>query len=338
MTISYGTGMVPANGALMAEMNAVTRRAIIPKMVVQIYSSVPMLSILMRNAHRAKGGLSQVSVGVQGSQYVNAAWSGYSGGFTQPTVQAAAQQAAWNLSLMTIPIPLLGMESLMQSSETVIPLVKLRMADAKTVGVQFLSNALFGSNASNPLAMNGLLDVYDDGTTVAQYGGITRSGTGSFWKSNVYSTSINPTRATMVSRIMQLTKLAGGESPDFIIMSMGDWTTLLTDYMQAEQFHTTPNTRYGNDDAINAGFRALMLGNTPILADPFCQNGTAYLINSRYLALYMSEFAAWAWSGFYSLIPNNQVASTGVVITAPALVSTKPVSGMRLSNVAGAAF
>jgi hypothetical protein len=108
--------------------------------------------------------------------------------------------------------------------------------------------------------------------------------------------------------------------------------------MTAEQFHTTPGSRYGNDDAINAGFRCLMLGNTPILADPFCPTGKAFLINTRYLGLYISEDANFAWSGFHSLIPNNQLASVGVVVVGMSLVCTKPVSGMQLSNVAGAAF
>jgi hypothetical protein len=96
--------------------------------------------------------------------------------------------------------------------------------------------------------------------------------------------------------------------------------------------------KYGNDNAVNAGFRAVMLGNTPVLADPFCQMGTAYLINSRYLALYISEDANFAWSGFYSMIPNMQMASVGVLIIGLSLVCTKPVSGMQLSNVTGGAF
>jgi hypothetical protein len=142
----------------------------------------------------------------------------------------------------------------------------------------------------------------------------------------------------MITQIMHLTSLAGGEAPDFVLMSLSDWTTLMQDYMTAEQFQTNPVSRYGNDDAVNAGFRAVMLGNTPILADPFCPKGQAFIINSRYLALYISEDANWAWSGFYSMIPNMQMASVGVLIVAMALACTKPVSGMQLSNVTGGAF
>lgn len=335
--VQYGTGIVPASGAITTELNAITRRAFVPKLVVQIYSAAPFLSMMMRNAQRARGGLSQVTVPVQGASYVAFNWAGYSGAFPQPTVQAATQAAAWNLSLGTVPIPLLGMESLIQATEAVIPLVKARMADAKTVSVQAISSALYSSAASNALQINGLLDAYDDGTNVSTYGGLSRTSA-PFWKSNLYSTSITPTRATMITRIMALTQAAGGESPDFILMSLSDWTTLLTDFMSVEQFNTNPTMRYGNDDAVNAGFRALMLGNVPILADPFCPKGKAFLINSKYLALYISEDANFAFSGFQSLIANNQIASVGVVISLMALACTKPVSGMQLSNVAGGSF
>lgn len=333
----FGSGIVPNAGNIATELQAVTRRAFIPKLVVQIYQAAPFLSMAMRNAQRARGGLSQISVPIQGAQYVNYSWAGYDGSFPQPTVQAATQQAAWNLALGVVPIPLLGMESIIQSTEAIIPLVKARMADAKTVAVQSISTALYGTNNAAPLQMNGLLDAYDTGTNAPTYGGIPRSSN-VFWKGNVYSTGITPSRSTMVTRIMNLTQLAGGESPDVILMSLSDWTTLLQDFMTAEQFNTNPTMKYGNDDAVNAGFRALMLGNTPILADPFCPKGTAFLVNSKYLALYISEDANFAFSGFQSLIPNNQIASTGVLISLMALSCTKPVSGMQLSNVTGGAF
>lgn len=333
----YGTGFVPAAGSITNELNAVTRRAFIPKLVVQLYSSAPLLNVAMRNAQRAKGGLSQITVPVQGNPFVAFNWAGYAGTFPQPSVTPAVNQAQWNLSVGTVPISLLGMESLMQTTETIIPLVKARMADAKTVAVQALSTAFFGSNATDQTAMNGLLDAYDDGTTVATYGGINRT-TSTYWKSTKITTSVTPTRISMIKLIMQITKAAGGEAPDMIVMSMGDWTTLMTDFMSLEQFQTRPTSRYGKDDAVNAGFRCIMLGDTPIMADPFCPTGKAFIINTKYLGLYVSEDANFAWSGYHSLIPNNQLANVGVVVVAMSLVNTKPISGAQLATVAGAAF
>ena len=81
-----------------------------------------------------------------------------------------------------------------------------------------------------------------------------------------------------------------------------------------------------------------MLGDTPIFADPFCPTGTSYIINSRYLALYMSEDAPFAFSGFYSAIPNLQIANIGVVIVAFDVVCTKPISGMHITGITGGSF
>lgn len=332
-----GTGMVPAAGGVYDELAAVTRRAFVPKLVVQIYKAAPFLSLCMRNAQRARGGLSQITLPVQGGSYVGFNWTDYSGAFPQPQVQGATQSAQWNLSVGAVPIPLLGMEALIQSTETVIPIVRARMTDAKTVSVQAIASALMGSSANNPLAINGLKDCYDDGTSVPVYGGVSRAASG-FWKSLKIGGAITPSRATMIAQIMQATQNAGGEAPDIVLMSLSDWTTLANDFLGNERFNSSPGSRYENNDAVNAGFRALMLGNTPILADPFCPKGTAYMINTKYLGLYISEDANFAFSGFQSLIANNQIASVGVVISAMALVCSKPSSGAQLSNVQGGAF
>lgn len=334
-----GVGIVPS-GAIGNELVALTRRAFVPRLVVQIYKSTPLLSLLLRNAQRARGGVSQVTVPVQGASFVNFSWSDYSGVFPQPPVQTAAQNAEFNLKLGVVPIPFLGMEALVQSSEVVIPILKARMADAKTVAVQSLSAALFTNNSTVPgqTQIDSLLQAYDDSTNVVTYGGINRS-TNAFWKSTL-QTAVGAisTRVGFIKKIVQVTALSGGESPDFAVLSPGDWTTLMTDFMSSETFFTNPNSRYREDDIVNAGFRGLMLADTPIFLDPFCPTGTAYLINSRYLALYLSEDAPFAFSGFYSSIPNLQIANIGVVIVALNLICTKPISGMRMTGITGAAF
>ena len=334
-----GVGIVPG-GAIGSELVAVTRRAFIPRLVVQIYKATPMLSLLMRNAQRAKGGVSQVTVPVQGGSFVNFSWSDYSGVFPQPSVQTAAQNAEFNLKLGVVPIPFMGMEALIQSSEVVVPLLKARMADAKTVAVQAISSSLFTNNSgvAGQTQVDSLLQAYDDGTNVATYGGITRSSN-TFWKSNLKtSAGAILTRAAFIPYIVQTTALAGGEAPDFVFTSPGDWSKLMTDFMTSESFRTMPGTKYGTDDVINAGFRGVSLGGTPIFMDPFCPTGTAYIVNSRYLAMYMSEDAPFAFSGFYSAVPNLQIANIGVVIVAFDVVCSKPVSGMRITGITGASF
>jgi hypothetical protein len=332
-------GILPG-GAIGNELVAVTRRAFIPRLVVQLYKSTPMLSLLLRHAQRAKGGASQITVPVQGGQFVNFSWSDYSGAFPQPAVQTAAQNAEFNLKLGVVPIPFLGMESIIQSTEAVIPLLKARMADAKTVALQGISTALYTNNSAvaGQTQVDGLPQAYDDGTNVGTYGGINRT-TNTFWKSTLKTGAGGIlSRSAMIPFLVQLTALAGGESPDFVVMSPSDWSKLMTDFISGEQYNTTPRSRYGADDIVNSGYRGLMLGDTPIFMDPFLAKGTAFLFNSRYLALYMSEDAPFAFSGFYSSIPNLQIANVGVVIVVFNVVCTKPISGMQIQGITGGSF
>jgi len=355
----FGVGIVPS-GAIGTELASITRRAFIPKLVVQLYKSTPMLSLLLRNAKRARGGVSQVTIPVQGSSYVGFSWSDYLGSFPQPQVLPGTQNAEFNLKLGVVPIPFLGMEGLIQSSEVVIPLLKARMADAKTVAVQTISTSLLASTNNAALAgqtqIDNLFEVTDDGTNVPTYGGITRSGN-AFWNGQLVTLGTAGAILTRTSFIRWLVQASvgatvagggnptygvsnggGGEACDFVVMAPGDWTQLMTDFMSLEQFQTSPGTRYGNDDPVNAGFRGLMLGNTPIFFDPFCPKGTAYVLNSRYLALYMSEDAPFAFSGFYSAIPNLQIANIGVLIVVFNVICSKPAAQMRLAGITGGAF
>ena len=53
-----GGGILPASGSnQFTELTYVTRRAFIPKMVVQIYNSTPLMAALIANSQTASGGV-----------------------------------------------------------------------------------------------------------------------------------------------------------------------------------------------------------------------------------------------------------------------------------------
>jgi hypothetical protein len=332
--------MVPG-GAVGSELVAATRRAVVPALFVQIYKATPLLNLLFGTAQKAKGGMSQVTVPVQGSSFVNFAWTDYSGGFPQPAIQPGMQNAEFNLCVGVVPISFVGMEALIQSSEAIVPLMKARMADAKTVAVQAISTALFTNNSLLPNAsqvINGLPQAYDDSTNVNVYGGITRTAS-TFWKSTlIQSAGAVLTRSAQLAYLVQCTALNGGEAPDFVVQSPSDWTALMQDFLAGESFQKRPGSQFGKEEAANAGFRGLMLGDTPYFMDPFCPKGTQFIINTKYFAAYVSEDAPFAFSGFFSSIPNLQIANVGVVIIAMQTVCAKPISGMQVTGMTGGAF
>jgi hypothetical protein len=324
-----GGGILPASGSTQfTELTYVTRRAFIPKLVVQLYNSTPLMAALIANSQSASGGVSSVTVPVQGSQFVNAQWSDYSGSFAQPSVQQGAYNAEFNLKLMIAPVPFLGMEGAVQQDAAVIPLIEARMNDATNVMMDAMATALY-TNTSNTQQFTGLPAAVSDSGT---YGNIDRS-TYTWWKSKQYAAgSVNPTRQNILQYISGTVK-NGAEVPSFGVCGFGTWTLLAQDYVGQEQYVLTPGSGFDGDaNGPQSGFRALMVAGVPIYPDPYCPEGTVYFLNSNYLSLYIHEQGSFVFTGFESTLPNWQIGYVGAVLMIAELVNTKPKSMTKVTG------
>ena len=327
-----GGGILPASGSSQFnELTYVTRRAFIPKLVVQIYNSTPLMAALIANSQTASGGVSSVTVPVQGSQFVNAQWSDYSGSFAQPSVQQGAYQAEFNLKLLVSPVPFLGMEGAVQQDYAIIPLIEARMNDATNVMMEAMATSLY-TNTTDAQQFIGLPAAIDDGTGTATYGNIDRS-TQTWWKSKQYAAgSVNPTRQNVLQYISGTVK-NGAEVPTFGVCGFGTWTLLAQDYVGQENYMITPGGGFDGDaNGPQAAFRALMVAGVPIYPDPFCPEGTLYFLNSNYLSLYIHEQASFAFTGFESTLPNFQIGYVGAVLMIAELVNTKPKAMTKITG------
>lgn len=314
--------------------------------VVLIYRQNPLLALLLRNAIRASGGVSPYTQPVQTGQYVTSSWIGPAGQFNLPQDVAATVNAEFNLCALATPVSSLGLEQLVtQDAIAVASRLMLKMNDLKNSALHSLALALFGSNAGNvALQMFGLADAYSDGTTaltnpaiaaVDVYGGLSRA-TYPTWAGLVNAAAgAALTRETFIPFLLAAAKHSGGEAIDFVVMSIEDWTTLMTDFMSVERYNNDPSSRWGKDDPVNSGFRGLLLGDTPIFFDLNCPKGTAFLFNSKYITLVIHEDANFAWTGWYSTIPQGQIASVGLSLTALNLVCSKPSTGAILNGITG---
>ena len=327
-----GGGILPASGSQQYnELTYVTRRAFIPKLVVQIYNSTPLMAALIANSQTASGGVSSVSVPVQGSQFVNAQWSDYSGSFAQPSVQQGAYQAEFNLKLLVSPVPFLGMEGAVQQDYAIIPLIEARMNDATNVMMDAMAYSLY-NNTTNQQQFIGLPAAIDDGTGTATYGNINRS-TNTWWKSKQYAAgSVNPTRQNVLQYISGTVK-NGAEVPTFGVCGFGTWTLLAQDYVGQENYMITPGSGFDGDaNGPQAAFRALMVAGVPIYPDPYCPEGTLYFLNTNYMSLYIHEQASFAFTGFESTLPNFQIGYVGAVLMIAELVNTKPKAMTKITG------
>jgi hypothetical protein len=324
-----GGGILPATGSTQfTELTYVTRRAFIPKLVVQLYNSTPLMAALIANSQQASGGVSSVTVPVHGSQFVNAQWSDYSGSFAQPSVQQGAYNAEFNLKLMIAPVPFLGMEGAVQQDAAIIPLIEARMNDATNVMMDAMATALY-NNTTNTQQFTGLPAAVSSSGT---YGNISRSAY-TWWQSKEYAAgSVNPTRQNILQYISGTVK-NGAEVPSFGVCGFGTWTLLAQDFVGQEQYMITPGNGFDGDaNGPQAAFRALMVAGVPIYPDPYCPEGTVYFLNSNYLSLYIHEQGSFVFTGFESTLPNWQIGYVGAVLTIAELVNTKPKSMTKVTG------
>ena len=324
-----GGGIIPAtNSSQYTELTYVTRRAFIPKLVVQLYNSTPLMAALIANSQSASGGVSSITVPVQGSQFVNAQWSDYSGSFNQPSVQQGAFNAEFDLKLMIAPVPFLGMEGAVQQDAAIIPLIEARMNDATNVMMDAMATALY-TNTTNTQQFIGLPAAVNSTGT---YGNIDRA-TYSWWASKKYAAgSVNPTRQNILQYISGTVK-NGAEVPSFGLCGFGTWTLLAQDYIGQEQYVITPGHGFAGDaNGPSAAFRALMVAGVPIYPDPYCPEGTVYFLNTNYLSLYIHEQGSFVFTGFESTLPNWQIGYVGAVLMIAELVNTKPKSMTQVTG------
>lgn len=341
-----GQGAVPT-GALYTELTAATRRAFVPRLFVQIYFATPTLFYLLGAAQKSAGGLSQITVPIQGQSMVQGQFTGYGGGFNSPVITPGVQNAQFPTCYWVVPVPLPFGETVIQATDREISLLKARMNDVWSVTVQNMGGLVFSNNSANTLLPNSFVDAFDNGTNVPVYGGINRTAPGNTsWKGQYYtaaSGSGNPggsgyTRATMSNLLIQVTDTAGGEAPTMVVMNPGDFATLNTDFIGTEQIFTRPGSQYTMATPVRSSFPNLNVAGVPIFADHFCPQGSLFIINSKYTGMYMSEDAAFDFSGFYSLVPLGQIGQQGVIVTGYNVITAKPSANAEVVGIGGNAF
>ena len=338
-----GQGPVPT-GALYNELTAVTRRAFIPRCFVQIYYATPTLMHLLGSSNKAGGGLSQITIPVQGNSMVQGQFTGPSGGFNSPTITPGMQNAQFPMCYWVVPVPLyFGERVLQSSSETVISTLKARMNDVWAVTVQNFASLLFSNNSANSLYPNSFVDGFDNGTNVATYGGINRTAAGnSFWGGQYYNVAptagAGATRALMAQWILQAQDVAGGELPDFGIMNPGDFATLNNNFIGIEQINPMVGAQYGLPTAVRSSFPNINISGVPIYADHFCNKGSLYFVNKKYTNMFLDEYMSFEFTGFQSLQILNQIGQQGTMVTGYNVVTAKPVANAIFTGIGGAAF
>ena len=341
-----GQGAVPT-GALYTELTAVNRRAFVPRLFVQIYFATPTLMYLLGGAQKSAGGLSQITIPTQGQSMVQGQFTGYGGGFNAPVITPGVQNAQFPTVYWVVPVPLPFGETVIQATDREISLLKARMNDVWAVTVQNMGGLVFSNNntQTNTLLPNSFYDAFDNGSNVAVYGGINRNAPGNTsWQGQTIAgstitsasgtvASYGFTRAAMSAALIQMTDAAGGEAPTMVALNPQDFSFLNRDLIATETNFLRPGNTYEMSTPVRSSFPNLNIAGVPIYADHWCPQGTAFYVNNKYTAMYLSEDAAFDFSGFYSLIPLGQIGQQGVVVTGYNIITAKPVANATVTGI-----
>jgi hypothetical protein len=347
-----GTGIAPS-GSVFNELTNVTRRAFVPKLVVQMYFASPSLFYLWGNQQKAAGGLNQVTIPLQGQSMVQGQYIGYGGGFNSPVVTPGIQNAQFNLCFWAVPVPLPFGETIIQATDREVSLLEARMNDVYAVTKQNVATNLYVAGAAlNPLFPNSFLDAFDNGTNTPTYGGINRNsagngnykgqyinaGSGTTWNTNYGTSTAGWTRTAMQALIMKITDSAGGEAPTYGVMNPADLATTNASFVGVEQGFITPGRVFDMDTSIRSSFPNLNVSGVPIFGDHFVPVGNMFFNNVKYTSMYISEDANLDFSGFYSLVPLGQIGQQGVTVLGYNVISAKSVSGAWVYGFGGNSF
>ena len=328
-------GIYPDQATIAQQFTSLTRRAAPDTLVVQVGTSTPTLSMLMANNNIVTGGTSIIQP-IQLNSITTTSATDYSGSFNIGSIQTGANNFSFTLKPTITPIPVLGMDALIQMDHDIVPVLAMTMNDAGVSTTNFWNTQLF-QNATDNTKLIGLPAIYDDGTNAATYGGLSKA-TYPVLKGKVYNAAgANPTRQNVLQYIMGTTKNSGGEMPTFGVCNMGVWSLLSADFVGQEQYQLRPGSSF-DQEGPRSGFTALMVGSVPIFADPSIPDtdDSMYLINTKYLSLNVHAMGAFRILDFVSMLALGQLGYVGAVFNVAELICTKPSTGSRITNFASA--
>lgn len=324
LAVGIVLGGYQATGNLGTELSAITRRAFIPRLIVQTGRATPVLGGALANANMCSGGISSVTAPVQGAPLVTPQAVGYDGAFNAPADLVGITNAEFNLKAMVVPIPFFGMEGLIQLDAAVIPKIAAKMNDVGNQLAAYLSTQMFLNDADD-LDIAGFVQI---AATTGTYGNISKTDN-LYWRGFSRARgNVAPTRATVLNDIISVARNGGGEKPNIGVLGPGTWSKLSEDFLPQERYNVTD----GMPSVGESGFMALMVGGVPIFIDFDQTEGELLLFNNRYDGFYIHEAAAYSFTGFASTLPNNQLGYIGAVVAAQEHVNVKPNTVGRITG------
>lgn len=280
-----------------SQINSITEKLYIPKMIDNIYNTNFLLSRLNKNKRSLDGG-TQIAQPVEYDELVSgAAFQGYD--LLDTVVNEIASQALfdWRHYFVTLGWSREDYLKNKSSKTKIVNLVSAITQNATKKMQKLLTAAIFGSNSGGN-DIDGLGIITAAGTT--DCGGLD-SNDFSTWAPTRDTTTTVLTLAAMNS--LYRTIMDGPDAPTIVVT---------TDAIMGYYYNiSTPLQRYVNTDTAKSGFTTLEFNGIPLYADKACTASTIYMLNEDHLWLAVHKDEDMRYKAAQE--PLNQAVSLGQV-------------------------
>jgi hypothetical protein len=305
---------------------ALARRFIAPSIADTVYKS--NATFFRLNAMNKK----QISGGTQ-IEYPLMVSRMASGGFYQGsniltvTPSDTVVNAAWAWKQAYVPIVVDGLTRIRNNSPAAIAqYIDVQAAQSKMEMAEILGTGLWQDGIVNPLALDGISAIVDNGTDTSIYGGLSRAQYPAL-NAQVDSTTTALSLTAMQALVGSAT--FGGRHPTIGICDQKRWNEYIALNTSIQRFPTGPG---GVDEQLaQAGFTNALFNNIPLLVDSHIPSTSMQMVflNENYLTLHVAEGRDMYIEDFQT--PVDQDAMVAKVLWAGNIICNNPQTNAKFT-------
>lgn len=327
----------------LTDLTAYTLQYIVPRTTDVIYLNSPVFTRLSaRNQEKFAGGLQIQRPLIIGELNGDALGRGGAMNIDYVTTDTALVN---NMAVYYVNITLFGFDSMRNDGDLAIfSQVETKFQNAGLKMAKLLATNLYLDNvqAGRSIHIDGLPQWYDDGSTYASVGGITRTdvnpvvglGTGnSVGGLNAYTTTLTTFSLQAVNTAYGAAWF-GADHPDLIVATQLGWNLIWNAIQPNQRYYDTES------DVATAGFQAFRFNASEVVVDKYMPTGAStgagvsggvmYGLNTRYIEWYFSTNPKfqYAFTGFKE--SNNTIDVAGQFLVGNDPIVPNPRSGFKI--------
>ena len=299
------------------QISGITEKKFIKKMADNIFDSNPLLKRLKEKSYEKLDGGTSIMVPLNYATTTASGWyTGADSLSTSDNENITAAEYQWRQIYANISITRL--DELKNSGDSAkLSLVKSKVQIAEKTIMDTMGTALYNDGTT----LNALVGLKAIVGTASTVGGIAQS-TNSWWAGQVDSSTTTFSIAALQAQFNACS--VDSDSPTVIMATRANYNR----YYAALQ----PQQRFMDSETAKGGFSSLMFNGAPFIADSHCPASHIFILNEKYLHLFVHQDEDMRFEPFQK--PINQNVKVAKVFWMGALGSSNNRLHGKLSAVA----